>query len=70
MHAFWPGLLVAAARSASPSVAGTVADAPRRAVRGLKHAALAYMRALGAPRDGMGWESVREPGPVATPAFR
>jgi len=71
VRAFWPGLVASGGRVVGVvSVAGAIAT-PRGAPYGAsKHAALAYMRALGAvaPRHGVG-VLVVNPGPVATPGF-
>ena len=71
MHAFWPGLVANEGRVVGVvSVAGTVATPRGAPYAASKHAALAYMRALGAvaPRHGVG-VLVVNPGPVATPGF-
>lgn len=71
VRAFWPGLVANGGRVvAVVSVAGTVATPRGAPYAASKHAALAYMRALGAaaPRHGVG-VLVANPGPVATPGF-
>jgi short-subunit dehydrogenase len=71
VHAFWPGLVANGGRVVGVvSVAGTVATPRGAPYAASKHAALAYMRALGAaaPRHGVG-VLVANPGPVATPGF-
>ena len=71
VHAFWPGLVASGGRVVGiASVAGTVATPRGAPYAASKHAALAYLRALGAvaPRHGVG-VLVVNPGPVETPGF-
>ena len=68
VHAFWPGLVANGGRVVGVvSVAGTVATPRGAPYAASKHAALAYMRALGGRRAAArGGGAVANPGPVAT----